>query len=229
MKAYYSMIVDLTGKRCVVIGGGIVAERKIRALLEASAVVSVVSPTFTPPIAEWTESGLVGGQQRGYRREDIEEAFLVIAATNLPDVNYQVYLDGVEQHKLLNIADRPELSNFIVPAALRRGKLIISVSTSGASPSAALAIRNEIEHQYGEDYEKFVDFLSDFRAEVKRVILDRSQREHIFKEAAKLDILHMIRTGTFEPFRLRVMEQLCQDPSHFSLPDFLFLLTRVKL
>jgi precorrin-2 dehydrogenase/sirohydrochlorin ferrochelatase len=220
MKSYYSMIVDLTGKRCVVIGGGMVAERKIRALLETSALVSVVSPTFTPPIAKWTESGLVGGQQREYRRGDIEDAFLIIAATNNPDVNYQVYLDGKQQNQLVNIADRPELSNFIVPAALCRGKLIISVSTSGAIPSAAVAIRNEIEHNYGEDYEKFVDFLSDFRVEVKRVILDMSEREHIFKEAAKLDILHMLRTGTFEPFRQQVMERLKEDPANFSFSDF---------
>lgn len=220
MKAYYSMIVDLAGKRCVVIGGGIVAERKIRALLEASAVVSVVSPTFTSTIIHWTENGLVEGQQREYRIGDSVDAFLIIAATNHPAVNYQVYLDGTGRNQLLNIADRPELSNFIVPAALRRGKLIISVSTSGASPSAALAIRNEIEHNYGEDYEKFIDFLSDFREEVKLVILDMSQREHILKEAAKLDILNMLRTGTFEPFRLQIMERLRQDPSRFSLQDF---------
>jgi precorrin-2 dehydrogenase/sirohydrochlorin ferrochelatase len=195
--AYYSILLDLNGKGCVVVGGGQVAERKIAALLEAKANVTVISTCITPVISEWVAKGQLKGIIDGYDSQYSTEAFLVIAATNSNEVNERVYLDATARGQLINRADCPAQSNFIVPAVVRRGMLSIAVSTSGASPSLAAEISQKLEQEYGKEYELYVDFLGDFRLLVQERIDDPQQRRRILKQVLELDVLASIRKGSF--------------------------------
>ena len=195
---YYPIWLDLSGKRCVVVGGGSVAERKIAALLNSNAYVIVISPGITPVISEWIDKGQLEGILEGYDSQHSMDAFLVIAATSSTKVNEQVYEDAVARGQLINRVDCPEQSNFIVPAVIRRGKLTMAVSTSGASPSLAGEVRHKLEQEYGHEYEPYLDFLSELRFLVQQRIADPTQRRKILKEVLALDILAWIREGSFE-------------------------------
>jgi len=195
---YYPIWLDLSGKRCVVVGGGSVAERKIAALLNSNAYVIVISPVITPAISEWIDKGQLEGILEGYDSQHSMDAFLVIAATSSTKVNEQVYEDAVARGQLINRVDCPEQSNFIVPAVIRRGKLTMAVSTSGASPSLAGEVRHKLEQEYGHEYEPYLDFLSELRLLVQQRIADPMQRRKILKEVLALDILAWIREGSFE-------------------------------
>jgi precorrin-2 dehydrogenase/sirohydrochlorin ferrochelatase len=208
VSVYYPMMVDLSGRRCAVVGGGAVAERKIASLLDAGASAVVISPAFTTHIEQWISENRLEGIAREYVSSDADNAFLLIAATDDEQVNRRVHADAAARGLWVNVVDKPEWSSFIVPAVVRRGKLTIAVSTSGASPSAAAAIRNEIASQYGEEYEIYLDFLSEFRLKVKEIVKDTKHRQGIFRQLSQLDILGMIRNGQFDEFHRRMMKRL---------------------
>lgn len=195
---YYPVWLDLTGKSCVVVGGGAVAERKIAGLMNANAAITVISPEITAVIAEWLDKGRLKGILAGYDPQYSSEAFLVIAATDSSVVNNQVYEDAAARGQLINRVDCPEQSHFIVPAIVRRGKLVIAVSTSGASPSLAGEIRDKLEQAYGEEYESYVDFLGELRLRVQQRIVEPAARRKILKKVLELDILAWIREGSFD-------------------------------
>jgi len=195
---YYPVWLDLTAKSCIVVGGGAVAERRIAGLLDVKANVTVISPEVTVLIAEWINKGQLQGILAGYDSEYSRDAFLVIAATNSTDVNEQIYTDAEARGQLINRVDCPEQSNFIVPAVVRRGKLAIAVSTSGASPSLAGEIRDKLEQDYGFEYESYVDFLGELRLRVQQQFDDPSARRKILKKVLKLDVLTWIREGSFD-------------------------------
>jgi precorrin-2 dehydrogenase/sirohydrochlorin ferrochelatase len=207
VKHLYSMWVDLTNKRCLVVGGGEVAERKISALLDASAIVTVVSPKFTLGINALLDEGRVQGICKKYESKDAEDAFLIIAATDVKAVNLNVFRDAAARNQLVNIVDEPGLSSFTNASTFSRGKLQISVSTLGASPSLARQICKDLEHQYGREYEVYLDFLHEYRMKVKENVSDPVHRQRLYKEMMQEDILHMIRTGEFETFRAQVLNR----------------------
>ncbi|QGQ95367.1 bifunctional precorrin-2 dehydrogenase/sirohydrochlorin ferrochelatase [Paenibacillus psychroresistens] len=199
---YYPILLNLNGKSCVVVGGGRVAERKIAALLEAKAKVTVISPEVTPIISEWLAMGKLEGIMEGYDSQYSSDAYLVIAATDSTEVNECVYIDSAARGQLINRVDCPEQSNFIVPAVVRRGKLSIAVSTDGASPLLAVEIRQKLEQEYGEEYELYLDFLGELRLLVQDQVLEAQERKRILKTVLELDVLGSIRNGSFNKMRL---------------------------
>ena len=134
---YFSICLDLSGKICIVIGGGKVAERKVQGLLACGARVTVVSPELTTGLEELAAEEKINLIQRPYQEGDLLGAFLAIAATDEPQVQRRVHAEAMHANLLLNVADVPELCNFILPASLRRGDLVIAVSTGGRSPALA--------------------------------------------------------------------------------------------
>ncbi|MGI6125428.1 MAG: precorrin-2 dehydrogenase/sirohydrochlorin ferrochelatase family protein [Planifilum sp.] len=178
----YPMMIDLTGRRCLVVGGGTVAERKVASLLAGGGDVVVVSPSLTPGLMERFRAGEIECHFRPYRREDGEGCFLVIAATDQEAVNRRVYEDARARGQWINVVDRPDLCNFIVPSALRRGKLTISVSTAGASPSLAKEIRRRLESEYGPEYEVFLDLLVEMRRRIQSEVNDTRLRYRLMAE-----------------------------------------------
>ncbi|MVQ35282.1 bifunctional precorrin-2 dehydrogenase/sirohydrochlorin ferrochelatase [Paenibacillus sp. MAH-34] len=206
MKYPYPIMVNLAGKQCLVIGGGPVAERKVFSLLEAGARVTMISMEFTERLAELANhSAVVLHRQTFHPSMMTSEEFmpftLVVAATNSAEVNAQVYEFATVHGKLVNVVDQPELSSYIQPSVVRRGKLVIAVSTGGASPSAARKIARELDNNYGEEYEIYLDFLSEVRHLVQSQIADKQARQRMFKEMLDWDVLEKIRDGSFDNWK----------------------------
>jgi precorrin-2 dehydrogenase/sirohydrochlorin ferrochelatase len=152
---FYPVMLNLTGKRTVVVGGGEVAWRKVQDLLDAGAMVTVISPEVHAGIQKISrENGeMISIERRKYERGDLNGAFLVFCATDDSAVNREVFREAEQLNIFINAVDDPENCSFIVPSSIHRGDLIVAVSTSGASPSLAAKIRKDIEKGIPSDIE----------------------------------------------------------------------------
>jgi precorrin-2 dehydrogenase / sirohydrochlorin ferrochelatase len=155
----YPIFLDLSGRRCVVVGGGGVANRKARKLLQARARVVVISPEIGAEL----ESVAVEVHRRPYREGDLEGAYLAFAATNAREVNAAVAREAKERGVPVNVADSPSEGDFALPSTLRRGRLQVAISTGGASPTLARRIRGELEEAFGPEWAGIVEELDTAR------------------------------------------------------------------
>jgi precorrin-2 dehydrogenase/sirohydrochlorin ferrochelatase len=213
MKRYYPMMLDICGKVCLVVGGGRVAERKVVSLLEAGAAVRVVSMDVSPKLEAMACRGEIELTKRAYQSGDSKGCPIVFAATNFPDINEEVFREAAADGAWVNVANRPDLSSFTVPSVIRRGKLLLSVSTGGASPSVSKRIADELEAAYGVEYEIYLDFLSDMRLKVQSRVKDTEIRQQIFKRMLDWDLLGKIRDGTFESWKQKLDQAMELDPT----------------
>ena len=157
MTDYFAAFLDLRGRRCLVVGGGAVGERKVQDLLRSGADVTVVSPRLTPDLAALARVGLITHRPRPFRRADVRGARLVIAATGAPSVDAAVAAEARRRRALVNVVDRPAECDVILPSVLRRGPLQIAVSTGGRSPALAREIRRRLERVIGPEYAALVE------------------------------------------------------------------------
>lgn len=176
MAKYYPVFLNIQNKKCLVVGGGNVAWRKVCSLKEAGARVTVVSPEFCPELEKETGIERI---QRKYDTEFLKETVLVVASTDDGEVNQIVYHDAVERGILVNVVDKPEFCSFIVPSSIMRGDLCISISTGGASPALARNIREYLEKQFGDEYNEFTKLLAEMRRKIISEIKDESLRRDI--------------------------------------------------
>jgi precorrin-2 dehydrogenase/sirohydrochlorin ferrochelatase len=195
MRKLYPMMVDLTGKRCLVVGGGTVAERKVTLLLECGADVEVVSPATTARVAALAASGAVRVRRRPVRPPDLRDAFLVVVATDDPQVNREVAERVRTTGGLVNVADDPEACSFLVPAVLRRGDLTIAISTGGGSPALAKKLRQRLEQTIGPEYEAYLATLRLLRERARRAIADPQVRQAIYQRAVESDLFERVARG----------------------------------
>lgn len=165
--ALFPLFVELGGRRCVVLGGGAVAERKVAGLLEAGAVVTVVSPLLTPALAALASSGRIAHVERGYARGDLAGASLAFAATDDGAINAAVAHEGRERGVWVNAADDPAHCDAILPAVVRRGAITIAVGTGGASPALARAVRERVELALPEAYGALAEIAGSVRRELR--------------------------------------------------------------
>ena len=156
---YIPIFFDVTGRPCIVIGGGEVAARKIESLIEAGARVTVVSPRLSPPLQAAVARGLVTHIARDYAPGDIKGCVLVYAATDDPKLHRELAAEARTLGIPINVADVPELCSFIAPAVVKRGALQIAISTGGASPAFAARIRRELEDRFGAEYALTLDLM----------------------------------------------------------------------
>lgn len=215
VEGYFPILLQVQGEPCLVVGGGRVAERRIASLLEAGARVTAVSPAFTEAVRQWADEGRLTAIERRYEPGDQEGMRLVIAATDSAETNDAVCRLARKEGRLVNRAERPEQGDFIVPSVIRRGRLVVAISTQGASPAAAAAIRRQIESAIGDEYEEYLDFLHEFRLKVQELVKDTNQRQAWFREVLRHDLPAKIRSGEFESWKRQVMERLLQDPETF--------------
>ena len=186
MNGFYPVVLQLRGKRCVVIGGGKVAQRKLLGLLDAGAdEVWVISPSFTQSIGSLAAEGKIRCFQREYVEADLHGAWLVFAATNDYRVNAAVAAAGEKLGIMVNAADESRGSSFISPSVVRRGDLLLAVTASGASPALSLQIKQELESQYGPEYEEITARLRSLRERAQSMILDEKDRQTVLKLAAE--------------------------------------------
>ncbi|WP_019908956.1 precorrin-2 dehydrogenase/sirohydrochlorin ferrochelatase family protein [Paenibacillus sp. HW567] len=197
MVKYFPIMLDLKDQRVVVIGGGAVAERKVGTLVEAGAVVVLVSPTLTGTLTALAEAGRLSWISRRYAPGDLTGAFLVYAATDEAAVNEAVAQEARSLGLPVNVASRAEAGSFITPGVLRRGRLTVAVSTSGAGPSAAAKITEQLADVLGEEYEPYLDFLHELRTEIKRREQSPEARGRLLRRLGNLDVLNEMRQGTF--------------------------------
>lgn len=193
MKHTYTMMIDLTERHCLVVGGGPVAERKTRSLLMSQAQITLVSPKATPYLEQLAHQKKIEWRKRPYRRGDGEGCFLIIGATNQRGINRAIYEDAMRRQQWVNIVDQPELCNFTVPAVVRRGQLSIAISTQGASPLLAKKVRQDLEQQYGEEYSLYVDLLARARTYILQHVPDRRRRAELLHQLLHEDWLELCR------------------------------------
>ena len=163
----YPVYLDLQDRDVLVVGGGRVAARKVAVLLNSGADITVLAPSVSNELEELSAKNQISLHTRPYRTEDMSDKWLVIAATDDPDVNHQVSLDAAEAGVFCNVVDDPELCSFQVPAVVRRGLLQIAISTGGASPGLAKRLRRQLETEFGPAYEKLLDGLMELRQHVQ--------------------------------------------------------------
>jgi siroheme synthase-like protein len=204
---YYPIFLNLEGKKCVVVGGGEVALRKVRALLDSGAKVVVVSPTLNSGLAQLAEVGTISLISREYEPKDLKDAVIVVAATDIAEVNQKIAKKARKHGFLVNVADRPEASDFIMPSLVRRGDLILAVSTSGASPALAKKIRMRLEQTFGEEYSPLLSLIKEVRQELKAQQLRVNAED--WQNALDLDLLtHLIQAGEREKAKAALLEKL---------------------
>lgn len=202
---YYPVYLDLRDKSCLVVGGGTVAERKVKALLKAQAKVAVVSPKLTTGLKKLKTQKKVKHLNRSYRRGDLKGTFLVIGATNDPEVNLSIFKEAQKEKALVNIVDEPKHCNFIVPSVVRRGDLIISISTSGIAPALAKKIRKELEKAYGKEYGELLKIFKKMREKMKGRFSSRESRL-IWGKLLNSNPLALIKRGKKRQLEERIEE-----------------------
>lgn len=175
---YYPVLLDLKGKRCLVVGGGAVAYRKTCSLLKAGAKVLVISPVLTRPLLNFSKSKKICYIRSKYHKKFLKNVFLVIAATNKKETNLQISKDARLRGMLVNVVDMPSLSNFIVPAVLSRKDLIISISTSGKAPILSKKIKEDLKKLIS-GYAKIVRPLASIRRKLKLKYPDAKLRKSV--------------------------------------------------
>ena len=189
---YYPIMLDLRGKRAVVVGGGQVAERKIETLLRNEAEVCVVAQELNSDLKMHVAAGKVKWIGKEYDEQDLNGACLVITATDNPDLNRQVSGDAKRKGILINAVDQPEDCSFIVPSILRRGDLLIAISTSGNSPMLAKKIRRTLEEQFGQEYALFLNLMGRLRKEILAKGFSQDENRRIFQRLVDSPILEAI-------------------------------------
>ena len=180
----FPMMLDLAGRRCVVIGAGAIGEGKIQGLLATRAKLTVLAPEATSAVRQWARQGLIDFIQRAFEPGDLDGAFLVVAATSSAEVNHRIHDEARRRGVLCNVVDDPEHCDFFYPAVVRRGALQIAISTSGVSPAFARRLRQRLEAQFGEEYGAWLDRVARRREEVLRNVTDAAERRRILEEFA---------------------------------------------
>src|SRR3954469_16759188 len=194
---FYIACLRLSGRRCVVVGGGDVGLEKVEGLLACDGEVTLVAPDAIEPLRGLADEGSIRWDRREYRPEDLERTFIVIAATSHTDVNIAVYEDAEQRAMLVNVVDVPPLCNFILPAIIRSGPLAIAISTAGASPALAKRIRDEIADEYGEPYARLAILLNEVRGWAKGTLPTYQDRKAFFESIVNgdPDPVELLRRG----------------------------------
>ena len=194
---FYMAALNLTGRRCLVVGAGTIGLEKIEGLLACDAEVVVVAPEADREVAELAESGAVEWRRRPYTAGDLEECFLVIAATSDTDVNIAVYGDAEARAMLVNVVDVPPLCNFILPAIVRRGPIAIAISTAGASPALAKRMKSQIAELFGDEYAALALMLNEVRGWAKATLPTYQHRKAFFESIVngEPDPIELLRGG----------------------------------
>jgi siroheme synthase-like protein len=178
---FYIACLKLTGRRCVVVGGGAIGLEKVEGLLACDGQVVLISPRAVPELEQLAAEGSIEWIKREYETPDLDNTFIVIAATEDTDVNIRVYEDAERRAMLVNIVDVPPLCNFILPAIVRTGPLAIAISTAGASPALAKRIKAQVAEEYGEPYARLAVLLNDVRGWAKGTLPTYQDRKAFFE------------------------------------------------
>jgi precorrin-2 dehydrogenase/sirohydrochlorin ferrochelatase len=205
---YYPIFLDLRGRRCTVVGGGRVAERKVMALLRAGASVRVISPAVTPRLALLAARQKIDLTPRAYRPADLDvpaaarvkrprgvRPVLVFAATDSPQTQTAIQKRAEQIGALVNAADDARESDFIVPASFAQGDLLVAISTSGSSPALARRLRRQLQLTLGREYRSYLLFLREARKQVMATVPEEARRAKIFRQLSGAPMMDWMWKG----------------------------------
>ncbi len=206
---YYPVHLDVQNRDCLVVGGGAVGTRKVATLLDCGARVTVVSPAVSDRLQGLAASGArLTIKKRAYRSRDLDGMFLVIGATDDETLNRRISADAEGRNLLCNIADRPEVCNFILPAIVQRDDLVITISTSGKSPALAKKLRRTLENQFGKEYGDFLRLLGALRRKLLQGAHEPEIHKPLFEQLVNSDLLELVREGRQDEINVRLAEIL---------------------
>lgn len=208
--AYYPIFVELDGRRCVIIGGGSVGERKVEGLLAAGAVVHVVGPTLTATLAELAASGRITHEAREYQPGDLSGAALAFTAVDDPRISTAVAIEARERGVWLNAADDPARCSFILPAVLRRGILTVAVASGGATPALTRLLRDHLDTVLGAEWAALGDIAADARRELRAA--GRAADGERWRRALGPDVRALLAGGRRDEAR-RLLQQRLETPA----------------
>jgi siroheme synthase-like protein len=195
---FYIACLKLTGRKCLVVGGGDIGLEKVEGLLACSGDVTLIAPTAHPELEQLASEGSIQWEKRPYAGpQDLEGVFMVIACTDDSEVNIGIFDDAEQRAMLVNIVDVPPLCNFILPAIVRTGPLAIAISTAGASPALAKRMKREISELFGEEYARLAVILNDARGWAKGTLPTYQDRKEFFEGIVNgdPDPIQLLRDG----------------------------------
>ena len=204
--SYYPIFIEMTGRPCAVVGGGVVAERKVEALLNAGGAVTVISPSLTGPIHSWVAAGKVRYLGREYRPGDLSGFEMVFVATNDRKVNPVVSQEARERGVWVNAADDPPHCDFILPSVLQRGNLVVAVSSGGSSPALSRAIREDLESYFTEEYAEVAQVAAEVRRELRQRSVSPDAKA--WRQALGDGFRRLIAEGKREEAKAHLMDRL---------------------
>lgn len=222
MTAFYPAFLDLRGRRVVVVGGGAVAEQKVRGVLAAGARVTVVSPETTPGLADLAARASVAIHRRPYQAGDLAGAWLAIAATDDRAVNAAIWAEAERRGVLLNAVDDRDHCSFIAPAIHREGDITVAVSTAGKSPALAVRLRDRIARLIGRAEARLCELLGELRPELAERVPDGRVRAALCYRIVDSDAIGFVRQGDTAGARRRVRE-LAEGRSGGGAPGVVYL------
>jgi len=207
---FYIACLRLSGRRCVVIGGGEVGLEKVEGLLACDADVTLVAPQAHPELVQLALEGSLRWERREYEAADLDGALIAIAATNDTDLNILVFEDAEARSMLVNVVDVPPLCNFILPAIVRTGPLAVAISTAGASPALAKRMKREIGELFGEPYARLAILLNEARGWAKATLPTYQDRKHFFESIVngEPDPIELLRAGDLDGARALVADAM---------------------
>ena len=189
----YPVNLLVTDRRCVVVGAGRIAARKIESLLDAGADVTVVAPDVGDTVRASADAGRIQLLERPFTEADVEGAWLVITATDDPEVNRAVFTAGEARHIFVNSADDPANCSFTLMSVVRRGDIVVTIGTNGRSPALATYLKDHVRDEMGPEYETLLELLSEAREEMRSG--GRSSEDADWRAAIDSGILELIREG----------------------------------
>ena len=190
------LMIDLTNKNVVIVGGGVVASRRAQTLNQYVEHMTVISPTITEKLQNMVDNGVVIWIEKEFEPSDIVDAYLVIAATNEPRVNEAVK-KALPEHALFNNVGDASNGNVVFPSALHRDKLTISVSTDGASPKLTKSIMAELEALYPPSYSSYIDFLYTCRQKIKVLDITYNEKQQLLSQIVSQEYLNHDKQAQF--------------------------------
>lgn len=213
---YYPAFLDIRKFPAVIIGGGIVAYRKVEMLLKFGATVTVISPEIVRELDDLADQDRISLIRKRYETGDLKGYRIAIVATNDRDVNERAYCEAESAGMLVNVVDKPDLCNFIVPSMVKRGSLLIAISTEGKSPAMAKWMRQHLEEEFGPEYGTFLEFLGDLRRTWLERIPEEAARSQAFMEIIESEAFEQLLNGrednAFET-ATRILESYQREPA----------------
>ena len=185
---YCPVFFNIGGKLCLVVGGGLVAEQKVKMLMKFDTKIRVISPVISKNLSSLSKKGKIEIIQREYKKGDVDGASLVFAATNKNDINQAIKKDASLSGIPVNVVDDPNLCDFIVPSIIKKESIIIAISTSGTLPSLSKKLRRDIGGLLSSDYAKYARKIGKFRKMLLERVQDKDIRRKILSDISKMDV-----------------------------------------